>query len=205
MRGKAFALGRWRSRARVPLPFCAAERSTRPAGIVVSLFEPEGRVCDTTRRARAQRGDRRSRRYSGGVSLVTFLSLQESDSPAGAKLGQRPPVEGNKTENQPTGNQHPACVRMHSPKRRRPGRKTPLPTTKQAPAMPQPIDYYFVLNSPWSYLAARQLGGIVERTGAELRLKPVQLPTLFAATGGQLLRDRSPARQLLQSIGLARG
>lgn len=70
--------------------------------------------------------------------------------------------------------------------------------------MPQPLDYYFVLNSPWSYLAARQLGGIVERTGAELRLKPVQLPTLFAATGGQLLRDRSPARQAYRLQELAR-
>lgn len=70
--------------------------------------------------------------------------------------------------------------------------------------MPQPLDYYFVLNSPWSYLAARQLGGIVERTNAELRLKPVQLPTLFAATGGQLLRDRSPARQAYRLQELAR-
>ena len=61
--------------------------------------------------------------------------------------------------------------------------------------MPQALDYYFVLNSPWSYLAARQLGGLVDRTGAALRLRPVQLPKLFAATGGLQLRDRPPARQ----------
>ncbi|MBT0962212.1 2-hydroxychromene-2-carboxylate isomerase [Denitromonas iodatirespirans] len=70
--------------------------------------------------------------------------------------------------------------------------------------MPQALDYYFVLNSPWSYLAARQLGGIVERTGAELRLRPVQLPKLFAATGGLQLRDRPPARQAYRLQELAR-
>lgn len=70
--------------------------------------------------------------------------------------------------------------------------------------MPQTLDYYFVLNSPWSYLAARQLGGLVERTGADLRLKPVQLPKLFAATGGLQLRDRPPARQAYRLQELAR-
>ena len=70
--------------------------------------------------------------------------------------------------------------------------------------MSRQLDYYFVINSPWSYLAARQLGGIVERTGANLRLKPVLLPTLFAATGGQPLRDRAPARQAYRLQELAR-
>ncbi|MEZ5439840.1 MAG: 2-hydroxychromene-2-carboxylate isomerase [Lysobacteraceae bacterium] len=70
--------------------------------------------------------------------------------------------------------------------------------------LPRQFDYYFVLNSPWSYLAARQLGGIVERTGAGLRLKPVQLATLFAATGSQLLRDRPPARQAYRLQELTR-
>lgn len=70
--------------------------------------------------------------------------------------------------------------------------------------MPQALDYYFVLNSPWSYLAARQLGSIVERTGAELHLRPVQLPKLFAATGGLALRDRPPARQAYRLQELAR-
>lgn len=70
--------------------------------------------------------------------------------------------------------------------------------------MPQALDYYFVLNSPWSYLAARQLGGLVDRTGAALRLRPVQLPKLFAATGGLQLRDRPPARQAYRLQELAR-
>ena len=61
--------------------------------------------------------------------------------------------------------------------------------------MTRQLDYYFVLNSPWSYLAARQLDGLRTRTGAALRLRPVLLAKLFSATGGQLLRDRSPARQ----------
>ena len=81
--------GRRRSRARMPFPFCAAERSPGTAGTVVSLSEPAGRVCDTTRRRRAQRGHRRSRRHSGGVFLVTSLSLQRSHSPAGARPGQQ--------------------------------------------------------------------------------------------------------------------
>lgn len=70
--------------------------------------------------------------------------------------------------------------------------------------MSRKLDYYFVINSPWSYLAARQLGGIVERTGANLRLKPELLPTLFATTGGQPLRDRAPARQAYRLQELAR-
>ena len=81
--------GRRRSRARMPFPFCAAERSPGTAGTVVSLSEPAGRVCDTTRRRRAQRGHRRSLRHSGGVFLVTSLSLQRSHSPAGARPGQQ--------------------------------------------------------------------------------------------------------------------
>ena len=70
--------------------------------------------------------------------------------------------------------------------------------------MPQTVDYYFVLNSPWSYLAARRLGHLIERTGAELRLRPVQLPRLFAATGGQPLRERPAARQAYRLQELAR-
>ena len=34
----------WRSRAGSGLPFCSAERSPRPAGIVASMSEPAGRV-----------------------------------------------------------------------------------------------------------------------------------------------------------------
>lgn len=70
--------------------------------------------------------------------------------------------------------------------------------------MSRKFDYYFSLNSPWSYLAARQLGGILARTGAAVQLRPVQVADLFAATGGLMLRDRPPSRQAYRLQELAR-
>ena len=70
--------------------------------------------------------------------------------------------------------------------------------------MSRKFDYYFSLNSPWSYLAARQLGGLLARTGATIQLRPVRVADLFAATGGLMLRDRPPARQAYRLQELAR-
>lgn len=70
--------------------------------------------------------------------------------------------------------------------------------------MTRQLDYYFVLNSPWSYLATRQLGDLRARTGTELRLRPVLLGKLFSSTGGQVLRDRHPTRQAYRLQEIAR-
>ena len=55
------------------------------------------------------------------------------------------------------------------------------------------LDFYFDYGSPYSYLADTQLAGLVERTGAELRYRPMLLGGVFKATG-----NRSPAQESVE-------
>lgn len=66
------------------------------------------------------------------------------------------------------------------------------------------IDYYFWLNSDWAYLGADRLDALARRTGVEIRHKPVDLPQVYARTGGVLLGQRSPERQRYRIIELER-
>lgn len=66
------------------------------------------------------------------------------------------------------------------------------------------IDYYFALNSPWSYLGSARLGAIARRHGATVRVKPVKLGEVFGRTGGLPLPKRSPERQRYRLLELAR-
>ena len=50
-------------------PFCSAERSPRPAGIVASMSEPVRASFDAPRRARAKRGHRREPALRQGAFL----------------------------------------------------------------------------------------------------------------------------------------
>lgn len=61
--------------------------------------------------------------------------------------------------------------------------------------MSQTVDYYFILNSPWSYLANLQLPGLLARTGATLNLRPLRMAPLMEASGGLPLSKRPPQRQ----------
>jgi 2-hydroxychromene-2-carboxylate isomerase len=45
------------------------------------------------------------------------------------------------------------------------------------------VDFYFDLSSPYSYLAATQLGPVAARHGATIAWKPVVLAAVFKATG----------------------
>lgn len=56
------------------------------------------------------------------------------------------------------------------------------------------IDYYFATVSPYTYLAGTRLEAIAERYGASLTYKPVDLPALYARTGGTPLPERHPTR-----------
>ena len=48
------------------------------------------------------------------------------------------------------------------------------------------IDFFFDLSSPYSYMAATQIGPIAERHGAELRWRPIVLGAVFKAVGNDM-------------------
>ncbi len=57
------------------------------------------------------------------------------------------------------------------------------------------IDYYLFTKSPFTYLAGTRLEQVAARHGATITYKPVDLPRLFARTGGLLPPDRHLSRQ----------
>lgn len=66
------------------------------------------------------------------------------------------------------------------------------------------IDYYFWLNSDWAYLGADRLEALAARQQARIRYLPVDLPEVYARTGGVLLGQRAPERQAYRVTELAR-
>ena len=60
---------------------------------------------------------------------------------------------------------------------------------------PSHLDYYFWLNSDWAYLGADRLEALARRQNVAIRYKPVDLPDVYARTGGVLLGQRSRERQ----------
>ena len=82
------------SRAGARFPFCTAECWPWPAGLVASLSEPAGRVSTRPAGRGRSEGTGVAGGAAGGASLVTCLSPQESDSPAGARPGQSPSIGG---------------------------------------------------------------------------------------------------------------
>ena len=63
------------------------------------------------------------------------------------------------------------------------------------PMKPSHLDYYFWLNSDWAYLGADRLEALARRQNVAIRYKPVDLPDVYARTGGVLLGQRSRERQ----------
>ncbi len=61
--------------------------------------------------------------------------------------------------------------------------------------MSKTVDYYFSLESPWSYLGDARFKAIAARHGAEIRYRPVNYGTIFAKTGGLPVGQRAPARR----------
>lgn len=66
------------------------------------------------------------------------------------------------------------------------------------------IDYYFWMNSDWAYLGADRLEQIAARHSATIRYLPVNLPQVYARTGGVLLPKRAPERQAYRVAELKR-
>lgn len=70
--------------------------------------------------------------------------------------------------------------------------------------MPQPIDYYFSLPSPWAYIGHQTFMDLVKTHDLKVNYKPVFLGELFAETGGLPLGKRHPVRQRYRMLELQR-
>jgi 2-hydroxychromene-2-carboxylate isomerase len=71
--------------------------------------------------------------------------------------------------------------------------------------MAECIDYYFSLNSPWSYLGHGRLADMARRHGLEIQPHPVDfVGVIFPATGGLPVGKRSPQRQAYRLVELER-
>ena len=66
------------------------------------------------------------------------------------------------------------------------------------------IDYFVTPISPFCYLAGNRLEAIAARHGATIRYLPIDGPTLFPRTGGQILADRHDSRKSYRQQELRR-
>lgn len=57
------------------------------------------------------------------------------------------------------------------------------------------VTYYFWTISDWAYLGHERLVALASRHGVEIDYRPVDLPTVYARTGGILLSKRSQQRR----------
>ena len=70
--------------------------------------------------------------------------------------------------------------------------------------MPTQIDYYFSLNSPWTYLGGARFEAMVKRHGAEVTPIPVDYGQIFPQSGGLPLAKRASQRQAYRLVELQR-
>ena len=70
--------------------------------------------------------------------------------------------------------------------------------------MPVTVDYYFAPQSPWTYLGHTRFSALVQASGAQVRLLPVDLGAVFAVSGGLPLGKRPPQRQAYRLVELRR-
>jgi 2-hydroxychromene-2-carboxylate isomerase len=67
------------------------------------------------------------------------------------------------------------------------------------------VDYYFSPISPWTYLGHARLEAMLNKYGAQVRVKPVDLGgKIFPISGGLPLPQRAPQRQAYRLVELAR-
>ena len=71
--------------------------------------------------------------------------------------------------------------------------------------MGRTVDYYFAPQSPWAYLGHQRLAEIVQRSGASVRVMPIDLGgKVFPISGGLPLGQRAPQRQAYRLVELQR-
>lgn len=66
------------------------------------------------------------------------------------------------------------------------------------------IDYYFAPQSPWTYLGHARFVEIARAAGATVRVRPVDLGSVFPVSGGLPLGKRAPQRQAYRLVELGR-
>jgi 2-hydroxychromene-2-carboxylate isomerase len=57
------------------------------------------------------------------------------------------------------------------------------------------VDYFFATMSPWAYLGHQRFQDLLQRSGAQVRVRPVDLGEVFPASGGLPLAKRPAQRQ----------
>ena len=71
--------------------------------------------------------------------------------------------------------------------------------------MGRTVDYYFAPQSPWAYLGHQRLADIAHKTGASIRVMPIDLGgKVFPISGGLPLGQRAPQRQAYRLVELQR-
>lgn len=70
--------------------------------------------------------------------------------------------------------------------------------------MSKTVDYYFVPNSPWSYLGHARFAAMAAASQATVNVRPADLGKVFAVSGGLPLPKRAPQRQAYRLADLAR-
>jgi len=66
------------------------------------------------------------------------------------------------------------------------------------------IDYFYVPQSPWTYLGHDRFWKIAQQANATVRLKPLDLGLVFPVSGGLPLGQRAPQRQAYRLVELKR-
>jgi 2-hydroxychromene-2-carboxylate isomerase len=66
------------------------------------------------------------------------------------------------------------------------------------------VDYFFAPNSPWTYLGHARFAELVKKSGASVRVLPMDLGQVFPVSGGLPLPKRAPQRQAYRLLELRR-
>ena len=66
------------------------------------------------------------------------------------------------------------------------------------------VDYVMAPHSPWTYLGHARFVQMTQAAGATVRLRPVDMRAVFAASGGLPLHQRAEQRQAYRLLELAR-
>lgn len=70
--------------------------------------------------------------------------------------------------------------------------------------MRRTVDYYFVPQSPWTYLGHERFAALLRDTGTAVRVRPMDLGKIFPLSGGLPLQKRAPQRQAYRLLELRR-
>ncbi|MGZ5272398.1 MAG: DsbA family protein [Ramlibacter sp.] len=70
--------------------------------------------------------------------------------------------------------------------------------------MARTIDYFLAPQSPWTYLGHERFVRLARESGAQVRVRPMDLGRIFPLSGGLPLAKRAPQRQAYRLLELRR-